>query len=534
MVLATDWLFFKHLCRSGQRPGRARRSDNRSCGNLEVAAATECLEVRIVPAKLPLLTIDQSVATAEGDTGSTSAVFTVSLSSASKDKVTVAFATSDGTAKTSDSDYQSSKGTVTFEPGSTEQTITIPLTGDTRNEPDESFFVTLSAATHAKLGLRKAKGIITNDDAPLTVSVNSPASVNEGDTANATLLFTVSLSKPSTQTVTVAFASADGTATVANSDYVPVTGTLTFQPGETIREIPVKINGDKNHEPDEKFTLKLSNATVATIQADTGTATITNDDLAVSGTVSIARTTDGSEATPPTNGKFTVTQSAVTGTDTVLSYSISGTATPGAGNDYQTLSGTVTIPAGQTTATIDVVPLNDSVQEPTETVIVKLTAFTAHDAGILLDTAAAKLTATVNISDAVVLPVLAGTGAAVTYAAAQPAVSVLPAVTVSGGKFDTGKLTISVDVAGTADQFTFPSFATLGTSTGPQQSGGKLNLEIQLNQVATAAALQTFLRGVTFSTQGTGLDTATRALQITLTDAAKNSTAATQVINVQK
>ncbi|MDB5390895.1 MAG: alkaline phosphatase, partial [Planctomycetaceae bacterium] len=111
----------------------------------------------------------------------------------------------------------------------------------------------------------------------------------------------------------------------------------------------------------------------------------------------IAKIDDGSE--PGTNGKFRVTQSAVSSTDTVVAYSVGGTATPGAGNDYTALPGTVTIPAGSTTADIDVAVLDDSILEDTETVTVTLTGFTAHNPGIVLTAAPADLTATVNITD---------------------------------------------------------------------------------------------------------------------------------------
>jgi hypothetical protein len=96
-------------------------------------------------------------------------------------------------------------------------------------------------------------------------------------------------------------------------------------------------------------------------------------------TVSIAATTDGAE--PATDGQFTVTQTAASGLDTVITYNVTGTATPGVGNDYTTLTGTVTILAGDTTAVIDVPVLDDAIVEGTETVIVQLTAITASSDG---------------------------------------------------------------------------------------------------------------------------------------------------------
>ena len=105
------------------------------------------------------------------------------------------------------------------------------------------------------------------------------ASKLEGDKGTTTLFMTVTLSRASVQTVTVNYRTADGTALVSNKDYVGTSGTLTFQPGETFRTIAVSINGDRRREPNETFTVQLSNAVGATISfGGVGTATILNDD----------------------------------------------------------------------------------------------------------------------------------------------------------------------------------------------------------------------------------------------------------------
>ncbi|HVJ80262.1 MAG TPA: Calx-beta domain-containing protein, partial [Planctomycetia bacterium] len=92
------------------------------------------------------------------------------------------------------------------------------------------------------------------------------------------LLMTVRLSYTSSQVVTVDYRSIDGTALVSNKDYVKTSGTLTFQPGETVKTIAVTINGDRRREPNETFTMLLSNAVGATINDGVGLATILNDD----------------------------------------------------------------------------------------------------------------------------------------------------------------------------------------------------------------------------------------------------------------
>lgn len=111
-----------------------------------------------------------------------------------------------------------------------------------------------------------------------TLSVND-ASVLEGDEGTAILTFTVTLnsSEPVTQVVTVDYATADGTA-VAHQDYHPISGTLTFTPGETVQTVSVLVVGDTAVETDETFYLNLSNPTNATLLRQQAVGTILNND----------------------------------------------------------------------------------------------------------------------------------------------------------------------------------------------------------------------------------------------------------------
>lgn len=109
-----------------------------------------------------------------------------------------------------------------------------------------------------------------------TLSINSVSGV-EGNSGTTTLSFTVTLSAASAQTVTVNFATADGTAT-AGSDYSAASGVVTFAPGSTSQLIAVTINGDTGVEAGETFVVNLSGAANATIASGQGTGTILNDD----------------------------------------------------------------------------------------------------------------------------------------------------------------------------------------------------------------------------------------------------------------
>jgi hypothetical protein len=101
---------------------------------------------------------------AEGNAGVQPMSFTVTLAKASPLKVTVAYATANGTA-TAGSDYAVASGKLAFAPGEKSKTIAVPIVGDTVGEPNETFTLALSKPVNAVLGQATATGTITNDDA---------------------------------------------------------------------------------------------------------------------------------------------------------------------------------------------------------------------------------------------------------------------------------------------------------------------------------------------------------------------------------
>jgi thermitase len=115
------------------------------------------------PAPLPTLSITDRSAN-EGNAGPTGFDFTVNLSAASAQTVTVNHATANGTA--SSSDYTAASGTLSLAPGETSKTITVSVSGDTAAEPNETFVVNLSAATNATIADAQGVGTIVNDDVP--------------------------------------------------------------------------------------------------------------------------------------------------------------------------------------------------------------------------------------------------------------------------------------------------------------------------------------------------------------------------------
>ena len=330
------------------------------------------------------------IADAEGfERAEASVDFTVTLDRASADTVTVDYRTSPGTA-TEGADYTATSGTVTFAPGDTAKTISVPIVDDDVEDSGETFTVTLSNPAGATLGNRTATGTIHNNDdgsetpgdaltasfegvpeahggpgseaftfrvrfnleprvsykvlrdesfavtggevrkarrvdgrndlreihvepegwddvrvmlaggracgtrgaictadnkvlantavatvqGPLALSV-ADARVDEA--AGAVLAFEVTLNRAASATVTVDYATADGTAT-AGADYTAASGTLTFDPGETAKTVDVTVLDDAHDDTDETLTLTLSNAAGARIRDGEATGTIENSD----------------------------------------------------------------------------------------------------------------------------------------------------------------------------------------------------------------------------------------------------------------
>ncbi len=253
------------------------------------------------PVEPPAIQISDTTV-AEGNSGNTVAIFTVTLSRAADQPVSVNFQTRSGTA-TAGEDYEETSGQVIFAASELSRTIEVRVFGDTMFEADEMFGVVLSDPVGAVLVERGtnsplvdeqeelfwqefgsdgfmngvpvddlvgvAIGTILNDDVepPVDPPVEPPVdnslvqvenvTLYEGDSGTAQAIFTVSLSATASETITVYYESQDGTAT-AGKDYQPVSGTLVFSPGETTHQVAVTIYGDTQFEADESFSLVVT------------------------------------------------------------------------------------------------------------------------------------------------------------------------------------------------------------------------------------------------------------------------------------
>ena len=182
------------------------------------------------------------VTVAERNTGTTFATFTVTLTGAGTQTVSVAYSTGAGGTATAGSDYQAVGGTLTFAPGQVSKTITVPVYGDRVGEPNETFSVNLAGATNAAVADGQGIGTILDDDMP-RISIGDVTRA-EGRKGTTYFTFTVTLSAACDQTVTTSFRTSDGTATTGNRDYAGKSGTLSFAPGERTKTITVAVRGD--------------------------------------------------------------------------------------------------------------------------------------------------------------------------------------------------------------------------------------------------------------------------------------------------
>jgi chitinase len=317
--------------------------------------------------------------------GGANLVFTVTLAPVSGRDVTVAYATADGSAtSTGLFDYTPTSGTLTFAPGVTSQTVSVPITNDSTDEADETVFLdlTLPAGSPATITKARGTGTIVDDDGP-TISIDDVTLAPEGapgTTQDAT--FTILLSAPSTQPVTVRYATNSGTA-VAPADYAAVVlTTVTFAPGETSKQVSVTVNGDALDEVDETFTVQLSSPTGGTILDPSGTATIPDDDPLPALSVSDPTVIEGTGSTRTL--VFTVTLAPVSGRTVNVNYATAdGSAvSTGATTDYTPSTGTRSFLPGQTTLTVSVALVTDPIDELDETLFLDLTLPTDSPATI--------------------------------------------------------------------------------------------------------------------------------------------------------
>lgn len=191
----------------------------------------------------------------------------------------------------------------------------------------------------------------------------------EGHAGTTAIEFTVTLSAPSTQTVTVEFLTANGTAS-AGSDYQSTGGTLTFLPGEVSKTVSVPIVGDRLGESNETFFVNLSNPFNAELSDGQGAGTIVDDEPRIS--INDVSLTEGNAGTKIF--EFRVTLSAIYDQTVTVSFrTLNGSATSTGGqSDFVAQTGLLTFLPNDTEETISIVVKGDTKKEANETFSVEL------------------------------------------------------------------------------------------------------------------------------------------------------------------
>ena len=359
----------------------------------ETVRLTAALEgVRVFPATITIINVSHADLSLSGPSEEvaegSNATFTVTLSAATAENVSVAWSATPNTAVAAD--YSPSSGSVTFPAGSATgdtQTFTVGMTDDALSETVENFTVELGTVTSSvdsfvalKSGSFVADAYIAESD-PITVSISGPATVTEGD---ATTDYTVSLSPSGvtpTLDLTVDYSSADGTAE-AGTDYDGVSGTLTFtQTAAGSQTFTVETTEDTLVESGETFTVTLDDPTggggpAASRHATeyTVTTTITDDDALAGITLSADPDTleEDSETTETVTVTATLNGGKRTEATVVTIGTLEGTATKDTDYTVNTALASITIPADSTsgTGTFTITPIDDKVVEGNETIII--------------------------------------------------------------------------------------------------------------------------------------------------------------------
>ena len=202
------------------------------------------------------------------------------------------------------------------------------------------------------------------------LSINDVSKL-EGDSGTTDFAFTVNLSQAAVEDVTIDYSTADGTA-VAPSDYTAASSTLIIPAGQTSQTIHVLVNGDTTIESDETFYVNLSNPNGATIVDNQGSGTIKTDDRPPTLTVSVEPGIF-SEAAGDAAATGTVTRTGPTTSNVTVNLTSNETS-------EATVPASVTILAGQSSATFEVDAINDDIVDGTQSVTITAEA-TGYDSG---------------------------------------------------------------------------------------------------------------------------------------------------------
>lgn len=314
----------------------------------------------------------------------------VTLSAAQTGTVTAEYISSGGTAVGDDVDWSYAdaangnalvmRGLVTFPPGNISQFVRVKVRNDGLLEGDETAILELRNVHGARISGSRNKHTLTIQENTAANPVPRvgflAAATTRAESDGTEPLLIAALDVPSTSPVTVNY-TVGGTAT-AGADYTLPNGTLTFAAGEMFKKLPLVIQPDGVNEAAETVIVTLSNPSGAQLGTVTAhTVTISDNNAPV---VAVSASTPQAAEDSGT-GLFTVSRTGGAANLAVtVHYSLGGTAV--GGTDFTALSGSVIIPANQSSASIVVTPVADTVEEPDKTVVLTITADPNYQVGL--------------------------------------------------------------------------------------------------------------------------------------------------------
>ena len=393
-----------------------------------VTSGDEDISVDSSPATVTISDNDSAevsiVATQSAIEGTSNGTFTVSLSQLSDTATKVSYTV--GGNAIAGTDYAALSGTVTILANQPSATINVAVLDEDLLELTESVVVTLTEVTEGDenisldaVDFAATVEIEDTDVAQLSVT----ASINAASEPGTDGQFTVALDDPSDQATTINY-TLTGNA-VAASDFSPLAGSVTIGAGALTATIPLAILDDDVLEASETVVLTLApaisagNAGVTVATQNAATVTIADEDTANAIVTATTDTADEAGA----DGQFTITLTHASDTETRIAYTQAGDAV--AGEDYEAVDGFVVIAAGSTSATVDIVAINDATVESSELVTLQLTSITSGDDNITVNTSPA--TITINDNDEAVVSITdttaaneAGTSGVFTVSLSQP------------------------------------------------------------------------------------------------------------------
>ncbi|WP_430885034.1 Calx-beta domain-containing protein [Fusibacter sp. JL216-2] len=320
-----------------------------------------------------VIQFDPATDTASEDAGTKD--LTVTRTGGSDGAVTVDYAVTGGTATGSGTDYTLASGILSFADSETSKTITVSIVDDSTYESSETVEVTLSNATGgASLGTDKVATLtITDDDtAPVAGIIQfDPVTISVGE-GESTAELTVKRTDGSDGAVSVDYAVTSGSAIGLGTDYTLTDGTLNFADGETSKVIEVIIVDDAIEESSETIEVTLSDvaggASLGTNKS--ATVTITDNDTAP-GTIQFTKVNVSVSENAGT-ASLPVEMTSTSDGAIKVDYAVTGGNATGSGVDFSLPSGTLIFNAGETSKTVSISIVNDSVFESDEKIIITL------------------------------------------------------------------------------------------------------------------------------------------------------------------